>query len=59
MYFVLADLSFNVWRGPNNDHEKYNVFGLNDMNDMTKILEEIMKLGARRRVFCSILPAAF
>lgn len=51
--FVLVDPPYNVQRNQNDAHAAYNVFGLNEMTDMTKVLGDVMKTGADEHVFCS------
>lgn len=53
--FLLANPPYNVQRDLNDAHPAYNVFNVNDMIDMAKVLEDGMKPVKHRHVFRSTL----
>lgn len=55
---VLTDAPDNI-RGDRNDaHVEYDVFDSSGMEDMAKVLREVMKPGAHWHVFCSAIQFA-
>lgn len=53
--FALADPPYDVHTDGNNDHAEYDVDILNNIENMTKVLEDVLRLRAHGPVFCSAL----
>lgn len=52
---VLVDLLYNVWRDQNDAHAGFDVFGLNNMKNMFRLLRDVMRPGVFEHVFSSAL----
>lgn len=52
--FLLAGLPYNVRRYEKDDHAEYNVLGTNDIKDMVKIRENVMRPGAHGHSFAPL-----
>lgn len=56
--FVLTDRPYNVRRHRKDDYAKYVVFSSKALKYMAKVLEDFVKPGAHRHVFCFDLSLA-
>lgn len=56
--FILPDSSYNARSDQKHDQVEYDMFRSNDVKDMLRVLEVVMKLGAYRQVLCPALQFA-
>lgn len=59
MEFILAYTPYDVQKDREDDHAGYYEFNANDMKDIGKVLEDVMKLGTHEHLFCFVLQFAF
>lgn len=59
MAFASVDPLYNVQRDEKHGHAVYDIFGLNGVKSMDKVLGDFFKLGAHGPVFCTALRFDF
>lgn len=55
LYHVLVEPAYNVRRALNDDHAAHDMFGLNDMKGITRVMEVVMKPGVYAHILCCSL----
>lgn len=59
MDFVLTDRLYNVQRYRNYDHAELDVLGSDEMEDIAKVLRDVLQPGRQRYVLCYALQFSF